>query len=42
MTTMTLKIDNDKHELIDAFKVFLKNFQGLSYEISNDREEKKI
>ncbi len=39
MTTMTLKIDNDKQELVEAFKIFLKNFNGVSYEVSNDEEE---
>ena len=36
MTMMTLKIDDDKQELVDAFKVFISNFRGVSYEISNE------
>ncbi len=42
MTTFTLKIDNDKKELVEAFKVFLKNFNGVSYEISTDDKEKEV
>ena len=36
MTMMTLKIDDDKQDLVEAFKVFVSNFRGVSYEISND------
>lgn len=42
MTTVTLKIDEDKQELVEALMVFLKNFQGVSYEISTDNEEKEV
>lgn len=42
MTAFTLKIDNDKTELIEAFKVFIKNFKGVSYEVSNDEDEKEV
>lgn len=42
MTTFTLKIDNDKAEFIEAFKIFIKNFKGVSYEIFDDNEEKEV
>ena len=36
MTMMTLKIDDNKQNLVEAFKVFVSNFSGVSYEISNE------
>lgn len=42
MTTVTLKIDEDKQELVEALMVIIKNFQGVSYEISTDNKEKEV
>ena len=39
MTTMTLTIDDSKEELIEAFRIFVSNFQGVSLQI--DRNESK-
>jgi len=40
MTTMTLKIDDNRQDIVEAFQVIVSNFQGVSYEISQDTNKK--
>jgi len=42
MTTMTLTIDDSRQELIEAFKIFVSNFQGVSLQIDRDESKKEI
>jgi hypothetical protein len=36
MTTMTLKIDDKRQDIVEAFQVIVSNFKDVSYEISQD------
>jgi len=42
MTTMTLTIDDKSHDLLEALKTILSNFQGISFEIETTETEEEV
>lgn len=42
MTTMTLKINDDREDLVEAFKVFISNVSGVTLEISKDNKQEVL
>ena len=42
MTTITLQIDDNNQDLIEAFKIFLANFKNISFSIEQEETEEKI
>ena len=42
MTTITLQIDDNYQDLVEAFKTFLANFQNISFSIEREESKEKI
>ncbi len=42
MTTMTLKIDDKREDLVEAFKTLASNFKGVSYEIEQEETQEEV
>ena len=42
MTTMKLTIDDKSQDLIEAFKIFVSNFKGVSLEIETTETEEEV
>ena len=42
MTTMTLTIDDQNQDILEAFKIFASKFQGVSFEIESKENKEEI
>jgi hypothetical protein len=42
MTTITLQIDDNHQDLVEAFKTFLANFKNVSFSIEREETKEKI
>ena len=42
MTTITLQIDDNHQDLVEAFKTFLANFKNISFSIEREETKEKI
>ena len=42
MTTMTLTIDDKSHDLLEALKTILSNFQGISFEVETTETKEEV
>ncbi len=42
MTTMTLTIDDEKPDLVEAFKIFASNFKGVSFQVQTEETKEEV